>query len=395
MFSSRTDWNLVPNKLSQLLAEKRKKGEEIIDLTESNPTKCGFPYNISLLQPLSMETSLKYEPDPKGLLSARKKIAEYYSGNGIDVDPGNIFLTASTSEAYSHLFRLLCNPGDSVLVPKPSYPLFDYLCTLNDVTALHYSLRYDGEWSVDVDGLTESLDVSTRAILLVHPNNPTGSYLKPKERDRILDIARTNGLAVIVDEVFSEFSLTDSVKHPISFLGKNPVPTFTLNGISKLLGLPQLKLGWITVTGPDESVRVAVTRLEVILDTFLSVGTPVQHALPILLDSGQIITDRIRGRVRSNYRSLCAMVAAHGSGISIFNAEGGWNAILRLPHIISDDEWAVRLLKYRNVLVHPGHFFEMDQEACILISLLPEESIFLVGIARIAEATGGSHNEPT
>ena len=383
MFSSRTNWNLTPNALSQLLAEKRKRGEQILDLTESNPTRCGFSYNPELLQALSSERSFQYEPDPHGLLSARKAIAEYYSRRATLVDPSNLFLSASTSEAYSHLFRLLCNAGESVLVPKPSYPLFDYLCALNDVEVRHYRLMYDDEWRIDFESIRAAIDPSTKVLLLVHPNNPTGSFVKNQEKEKILELVQRHGLALIADEVFSEYSLTESEGQYESFASEGRSLIFTLNGISKLLGMPQMKLAWITVSGESGVVRNAMGRLEVICDTYLSTGTPIQRALPFFLEDGRRVTDQISKRIKANYHSLRSMTAQ--SPVSLFNAEGGWNAIVQFPRIMSDDAWALRILKECNVLLHPGHFFEIEQEACFVMSLLPEESIFSNGIGRVLE----------
>lgn len=384
MLSSRTDWNLTPNALHQLLEEKRKKGERILDLTESNPTRCGFSYHPELLQVLSSERSLLYEPEPRGLLTARKGITGYYDRQGVLVDPSNIFLTASTSEAYAHLFRLLCNPGDNVLVPKPSYPLFDYLCTLSDVEVRHYRLQYQDGWEIDLDSIKDAIDPSTRALLLVHPNNPTGSFVKKAENEAIMEIVQKHGLALIADEVFGEFLFEDVEGSYKSFAAEKHSLVFTLNGISKLLGLPQMKLAWITVSGETGPVHEAVNRLEIICDTYLSTGTPIQHALTQLLDDGQRVTDQIKKRIRTNYHSLRSMTA--GSSATLLDAEGGWNAILQFPSIMSDEDWALQTLKECNVLVHPGHFFEIELNACIVVSLLPEESTFSNGIGRLLDS---------
>ncbi len=381
MFSSKTDWNLTPNSLSVLLAEKHKRGEPVTDLTESNPTRCGFSYNPELFQGVSTNRSFLYEPDPHGLLSARESIAEHYRRSGFSLNPSNIFLTASTSEGYSHLFRLLCNPGDSVLVPKPSYPLFDYLCALNDVEVHDYRLRYDDEWHIDIDSIIDGIDSSTRALLLVNPNNPTGSFVKTPERRKILDLVGRHKLALIVDEVFDSYSMREGDDNTKSFASETNPLIFTLNGISKLLGMPQMKLAWITVSGESKIARDAVDRLEVICDTYLSTGTPIQHALPLMLESGTHITDQIRNRVTANYKTLRSLT--HQSALSIFDTEGGWSAIIQFPRIMSDETWALRLLKESNVLTHPGHFFEIEQDACIVVSLLPHESTFSNGIREI------------
>jgi hypothetical protein len=383
MFSSRTDWNLTPNSLSALLAEKHKRGVQVTDLTESNPTHCAFSYNPEILQALSTNQSLTYEPAPHGLLSARNSIAQYYRRSGILLDLSSIFLTASTSEAYSHLFRLLCNPGESVLVPKPSYPLFDYLCALNDVEVRHYWLRYDDEWHTDVHSINDAIDASTRALLLVNPNNPTGSFVKNREREEILDLVGRRKLTLIVDEVFGPYSMREGNDAARSFASETSSLIFTLNGISKLLGMPQMKLAWLTVTGESGVVRNAVDRLEVICDTYLSTGTPIQHALPLMLETGTQITDQIRQRVIANYRSLLSSTAK--TSLSALNTEGGWSAIIQFPRIMSDEAWALRILTESNVLTHPGHFFEIELDACIVVSLLPEESTFSNGISEILQ----------
>ena len=385
MFSSRTNWNLTPNELSLLAAEKRKRGETILDLTESNPTRCGFLLEPPYLQSLSTPRAALYDPQPRGLASARQAIAAWYAGRGTIVDPENVFLTSGTSEAYSHIFRLLCNAGDSILVPKPSYPLFDYLCKLHDVEAIHYHLRYDGEWHIDVESLHDAVSKSTRAILLVHPNNPTGSYVTNDERVKIVDFARRHELAVIVDEVFLDFALSTNERRSGSFAAERGVLTFSLNGISKLLALPQMKLAWIAVSGSEASSKEAIGRLEVIADTYLSVGTPIQLALPELLKAGPSITEKITARIRQNYRHIRSMIG-ESSLVSLLTTEGGWNAIVRLPNMMSDEAWALRLLKDCNVLVHPGHFFEISRNVCVVISLLPQESVFSEGIAGILQA---------
>jgi len=385
MFSSRTNWNLTPNELSLLAAEKRKRGETILDLTESNPTRCGFLLESLLLESLSTPQAALYDPQPRGLASARQSIAAWYAGRGTIVDPENVLLTSGTSEAYSHIFRLLCNAGDSILVPKPSYPLFDYLCRLHDIEAFHYHLRYDGEWHIDVESLHDAVSKSTRAILLVHPNNPTGSYVTNDERVKIVDFARRHELAVIVDEVFLDFALSTNERRSGSFAAERGVLTFSLNGISKLLALPQMKLAWIAVSGSEASSKEAIGRLEVIADTYLSVGTPIQLALPELLKAGPSITEKITARIRQNYRHIRSMIG-ESSLVSLLTTEGGWNAIVRLPNMMSDEAWALRLLKDCNVLVHPGHFFEISRNVCVVISLLPQESVFSEGIAGILQA---------
>jgi alanine-synthesizing transaminase len=383
MFSTRTDWDLRPSPLFSLLQQKRASGEEVLDLTESNPTKCGFIYPSSkLLDADSLQRSTLYEPDPKGLLSARQAIADWYKRQNISVSPDRIILTSSTSEAYSFLFRLLCNVGDVVAVPKPSYPLFEYLARLNDVLCHEYRLAYDGEWHMDFSSVDDTLSSNAEALILVHPNNPTGSFVKKEERDRIVAEAMARRIPIIVDEVFSAFSFANDERRADSFAGIESTLTFTLNGLSKLLGLPQLKLAWIVVSGPDEECAKAVQRLEVIADTYLSVGTTVQQALPHLLSDRESMTEKILTRTRSNYESLRTACVA-GSPASVLHCEGAWNAILRLPAKQSDEEWAFELLQSSGVLTHPGHLFDIETKSCIVVSLLQEVGVFTKGIRRI------------
>ncbi|MEK6757151.1 MAG: pyridoxal phosphate-dependent aminotransferase [Bacteroidota bacterium] len=386
MFSSRTNWDFRSSQLFSLLQHKRERGEKIIDLTESNPTCCRFDYDSeSILKALSTERSLVYEPDPKGLLSARLAVVDFYRDQGITIEPECIILTASTSEAYSFLFRLLCNERDSVLLPKPSYPLFTYLSQLNDASARHYHLSYDGEWHIDISALEQSFSGETRALVLVHPNNPTGSFVKVQEREAICKLAQRHHAALIVDEVFESFAFEVDGRRAPSFAGNSDVLTFTLNGLSKLLGLPQMKLAWIVISGPHDVRDEAIARLEMIGDIFLSVGAPVQHALALLLKDLLPVRQQIRDRVRSNYRML-KRECPPSSSLSVLRCEGGWNAILRLPNTRSDEEWALELLRTHNVLVHPGRLFDFEQKSCLVISLLPPSEIISEGFKRILGA---------
>jgi alanine-synthesizing transaminase len=386
MFSTRTDWDLQHSPLYSLLQQKRARGEVILDLTESNPTKCGFNASASeLVDAEGLQRSALYEPDPKGLRSARRAVSDWYQRQGIAVDPDRIILTSSTSEAYSFLFRLLCNVGDMVAVPQPSYPLFEYLARLNDILTQEYRLTYDGEWHCDRSSFEDVLASNAEALILVHPNNPTGSFVKKEERDWIVSEAGARIIPLIVDEVFSPFSFEHDERRAGSFAATTSALTFTVSGLSKLLGLPQLKLAWIVVSGTDDECVNAVRRLEVIADTYLSVGTVVQQSLPRLLTAHQQMTDRILARTKSNYEFLKRACAAD-LPVTLFQSEGAWSAILRLPEKRTDEEWAFELLQHSGVATHPGHLFEIQIKSCVVVSLLPESGIFSEGIRRLLTA---------
>jgi alanine-synthesizing transaminase len=382
MFSSRTKWNTSPNRISRLLNEKRQRGESITDLTESNPTTCEFSFpNEEILSALSEPSILFYQPEPRGLLSARKAIAEYYAVHGIAIKPEQIILTSSTSEAYSFLFKLLCNVGDEIVVPQPSYPLIEYLCQLNDAALRHYRLAYDGEWHIDFASLQAQLSDRTRAIVLVHPNNPTGSYLKQNEFDRVCSLASEYHCSIVADEVFGPYNISSDL-HCVNILtSQSFVPLFSLNGISKLLGLPQLKLSWIVVDGSLKQIDEALIRLDIVADTFLSVNTPVQIALPKLLSSCSDIRNQIRLRIQTNYQLLQNIFT--DSKTSVLRVEGGWYAVLQLPQNYNDENWTEEILTHQNILVQPGHYFDIEQKSCIVISLLPISDLFENAILRL------------
>ncbi|MBF8295419.1 MAG: Pyridoxal phosphate-dependent aminotransferase [Bacteroidetes bacterium] len=386
MFSSRTDWDFRSSPLFSLVLQKRARGEEIIDLTESNPTRCGFRYQPDhLITQSALWNSVSYEPDPKGLILARQAIADWYERQQISVDPSRIILSSGTSEAYSHLLRLLCNVGENIAVPKPGYPLLEYLCRLNDVDCQQYRLDYDGEWHIDLPSLAGILSPNTKALVLVHPNNPTGSFVKLEEREHILTVSEKQSIPLVVDEVFSAFPFEEDARRAWSFAGTQNTLTFTLNGLSKLVGLPQLKLAWIVVSGPEELCTSALQRLEVIADTFLSVGTPVQLSLETLLSDPAAMSEQILDRARSNYEGL-PEVFTQGSPVSIFRCEGAWTAVLRLPATRTDEEWAQELLQVHGILTHPGLLFDIDLNSCIVVSLLPEPKIFSESMKRILTA---------
>jgi len=383
MFSSRLDWDLKPNRLSVLLESKRRAGAEILDLTESNPTRAGFSYPAGrILGAFADPRSLVYEPLPAGLRKARETAAAYYAARGQAVEPERILITTSTSESYGYLFKLLADPGDEILAPRPSYPLFEFLAGLESVTIVQYGLVYDGRWSIDFHALESAAGPRTRAIVVVNPNNPTGSFLKRHELDRLVEIAARRNLAIISDEVFADFTFGPDEHRVTTLAGVEGALAFSLSGLSKIAGLPQMKLGWMVVSGPRELRRRAVERLELIADTYLSVGTPVQHAFPKLLEAGAEIRDAIARRVRENLEALrCAI--APDSPCRALDVEGGWYATIRAPRTHSEEEWTLRLLEEDNVLVQPGFFFDFESEAYFVLSLLAQPDVFREGTRRL------------
>ena len=383
MFSSRTNWPLTPNRLSKLLRERRARGLPILDLTESNPTHCGFAFNgEEILAPFHNPRALTYEPDPRGLRTGREAVAQYYSERGVHLDPDQIFLTASTSEAYSFVFRLLANPGDKILAPQPSYPLFDFLGTLNDVEVLPYPLVYDDGWQVDLEALASRWESRVRAVLVVHPNNPTGSYIRTRERDRMIEICHPSGAAIIADEVFADYGLAADPERMVTHAQNSEALTFTLSGLSKICALPQMKLGWIVVTGPPELRSQAQARLEVIADTYLSVSAPVALATPAWLAHRHAIQSQILERVQANLRKLDELLTP-SLPVSRLKVEGGWYAILRVPSTRSDEDWAAELLTQDGVSVHPGHFYDFPSEGFLILSLLPTREVFEDALGKV------------
>jgi aspartate/methionine/tyrosine aminotransferase len=381
MFSRRTNWKLTKNKYTEALERFRASGRELLDLTASNPTEVGLQYESErLLKALASPRGLDYEPASKGLLPARKAVAAYYAEKGIEVSPEQIFLTVSTSEAYTYAFRLLCDPGDEVLVPQPSYPLFEFLADLQDVKLVPYELIYDHGWQIDFHSLECAMASNTRAVLVVHPNNPTGSYVK-KEEKRLLDrICDERGLAIIVDEVFLDYSVGGDA--PLSFAGSWGALTLTLSGLSKISGLPQMKSAWMALSGPESVAQEASARLEVIADTYLSPNAPVQWALPEMLAMREGIQQQLKARVKENLATLDGQLRKQ-SLCQRLQVEGGWYAVLRVPAIRSDEELAIQLLEQENVLVQPGHFFDFVSEGYLVLSLITREDVCREGIARI------------
>lgn len=382
MFSSRTDWLLAPNRLTRQLEDRRRQGLPILDLTESNPTRCGFRPDPEILKSLQHPQSLVYEPDPRGLLVARQAVCGYYAARGVSVTPDQIFLTTSTSEAYTYAFRLLADPGDKVLVPRPSYPLFDFLAGINDLEVVPYPLRYQAEWQMDLDGVRNGWEAGAKAMIVVHPNNPTGSFVKQGELESLAECCRQNQGALIADEVFADYVLEAGESPMFSHAADSPALTFTLSGLSKISALPQMKLGWLVVNGPEEERKAALERLEVIADTYLSVSTPIAHALPAFLEFGEMVRPRILERLCSNFCWLKTQTASCRE-ITCLRVEGGWYAILKVPESGSDEECAVGLLAEDGVLVHPGHFYDFSDDGYLVISLLCDEPAFREAVGRI------------
>lgn len=381
MFSSRLTFDLRPNPLSVLLQEKLRGGARVLDLTGSNPTRAGFDYpEGEILDALANPAALRYDPSPRGLPAARQAVSRYYAARGETVAPSRILLTASTSEAYCYLFKLLTDPGDEILVPRPSYPLFDFLAAMELVTVKQYSLRYDGGWHVDFDSIQRACCERTRALVVVNPNNPTGSFLKPAEAERLEEFAAQRGIAILLDEVFYDYGFPDAA--PVTFSG---VAAFRMSGLSKIAGLPQMKLGWIVAEGPG--AEDALERLEWIADTYLSVSTPVQLALPKLLDLAVSIKSQIRDRIAANLRTLSGI---QGSPVSLLTFEGGWSATLQVPRTRSEEEWTLLLLRDHNILTQPGFFYDFESEAFLVLSLLTDPATFRAGISRILDVSAGS-----
>jgi aspartate/methionine/tyrosine aminotransferase len=377
LFSKRLDWSVERNTLTEAIEKRRASGAGILDLTQSNPTAAGIAYP-PVHELLANRQVLQYDPSARGLLSAREAVSEYYSGL---VHPERILLTASTSEAYSYLFKLLCNPGDEVVVPRPSYPLFDMLAELECVQVRQYPVRYHEGWFVDTQALRAAITPRTRAVIWVNPNNPTGSFLKRGEYDAIVDLCLANGIALISDEVFADYAFDVSSDALPTLAGSDGCLRFSLSGLSKVCGMPQMKLGWIVASGPGHVE--ALDRLEWIADAFLSVGTPVQCAAPALLQAREGIQRSIKNRTAANLAYLHANVAS--SACRLLRVEGGWYATLQLPATKSEEEWTLQLLE-SGVLAQPGFFFDFESEAFLIVSLLTEQQVFEPGVRHILNA---------
>lgn len=382
MFSTRTRFDLTPNRLASALEAKRKAGARLLDLTLSNPTQAGISYPDDLLAPLADAAARRYEPQAQGLFVARQAVSADYARRGLPVGPDRVVLTASTSEAYAFLFKLLADPGDEVLVPRPGYPLFDFLAGLETVRTSGYPLVYDGEWHVDLAGLRAGLTPRTRAIVVVNPGNPTGSYLKTAELESLQALCAERRLALVSDEVFADFAAGDDPRRATSVARDGPALAFALGGLSKACGLPQLKLAWMAVSGPEALRREALARLEVVADTFLSVATPVQVAAPALLARVSELQAPLRARVARNRDALRSAIGP-GSPATVLASEGGWYSVLQIPATLAEEERTLRLLERHDVLVHPGYFFDFPREAYLVLSLLPPPDAFDEGVRRL------------
>jgi aspartate/methionine/tyrosine aminotransferase len=414
LFARRTNWDLTTNAYTCAIKEHRREGRELLDLTASNPTTVGLHYDGNkLLHAFANPQALTYEPSPKGLLSAREAIAGYYAERGVRISPDDLILTTSTSEGYSFLFRLLCEPGDAVLVPTPSYPLFDFLADLQDVKLVPYELIYDHGWQMDFYSLEQARSAWShpvvqvrddkggahkeppicKAVLVVNPNNPTGSFVRPSETAQLARFCSQNHLAIIADEVFLDYSLTTPQRTEVgapSFAsgfdakGGSETLSFTLSGLSKIAGLPQMKVAWIAVSGPSHLKREALDRLEVIADTYLSMNAPVQWAIPAMLEERASIQRQLMARIRANLAELDRQLAIR-TLCTRLEVEGGWYVILRVPVTGSDEELAIALLRRTGVLVQPGHFYDFANDGYLVVSLITPEEVFREGIQRLLQ----------
>jgi aspartate/methionine/tyrosine aminotransferase len=385
MFSKRTGWKLTPNRFTQAERELRAAGREVVDLTISNPTRVGLRYDSdAILNSLRHPSAMDYDPQPKGLLSARDAVAAYYrEQHGIfNLDPESLVLTTSTSEGYSYIFRLLCNPDDEILVPKPSYPLFDFLADLEDVRLVPYPLIYDHGWQIDFPSLYPAVNDRTRAVVVVHPNNPTGSFVSDAEQEKLNEFCRQHNLSLIADEVFLDY-VHDGPSRP-TFATNQRVLTFTLSGLSKISCLPQMKVAWIATSGPADKITAALGRLEVIADTYLSMNAPIQLAAPALLEQRKSIQPVLLNRLHTNLQELDRLLATQKT-CQRLEVEGGWYAVLRVPVTQSDEDLAIDILGKTSVLIHPGHFYDFPSDGYLIISLITPPKDFREGMQRLLE----------
>jgi len=385
MFSDRTNWKLTRNRFTEAWEQVRAAGKEVLDLTLSNPTRAGFDYDqAAILGALSSPRAMDYDPQPKGLLEARQAVSGYYGEQQAttELNPEQLILTTSTSEGYSYVFRLLCNPGDEVLIPKPSYPLFEFLGDLQDVKLVPYPLIYDHGWQIDFPSLYKAVNHRTRAVVVVHPNNPTGWFVADKERSVLNQFCHEYNLALVADEVFLDYAHDGAAR--ATFADNREALTFTLSGLSKISGLPQMKLAWIVTSGADEQVSAALARLEVIADTYLSMNAPIQLAAPVLLEQRHSVQPLVLDRVRANLSELDRGLAKQKSCRRL-DVEGGWYAVLRVPVTQSDEDLAIKILREHSVLVHPGHFYDFPNDGYLILSLITPLQDFRKGTAKVLE----------
>lgn len=378
-FSQRLRWDFTPNRIAHLLAEKAASRTPVIDLTESNPTSVGLRIEEAVLvEALTRPGLLDYRPNPKGIRQAREAVASYYSDRNVDVDPDHVLLTASTSEAYAYLFKLLADPGDAILTPQPSYPLFDYLVRLESLETLHYPLTYADEWRIDIEAIDRAINPQVRIAIAVNPNNPTGSYLKTSEIQHLLKVCANNDMALVVDEVFGDYLLAPG-PNPCSIGNQDGPLRFTLSGLSKVVGLPQLKLSWIVVSGAK--CEAAMERLELIADTYLSVSTPVQLAAAELLGQRERFQRQASKRLTANLTHLSDAVT--NMSCKLLKVEGGWYAVLQLSDAVDEEELVLALLDQDDTLVQPGYFYDFPSGAHVVLSLLPETEVFATGVRNL------------
>jgi len=382
-YSDRLPWSTPSNAYALLLAERRHAGASLLDLTISNPSEALADYpHADLARAYGEITDFTYQPAALGIPQARLAIADWYAARAIPASAQRLAITASTSEAYSLLFKLLCNPGDEVLIPQPSYPLFEYLAKAEGVKTVPYRLSYDGGWFLDLDSVKRAISARSKAIVLVNPNNPTGSFLRKAELAALQSLAIGHGLALLCDEVFMTYPAGEASGRVTTLIGQNEVLSFSLNGLSKAAGMPQMKLAWMAVNGPGDEVASALARLDLLLDNYLSVATPVQQALGGLLRIGEAIHSNIDARLRQNRVALQIM---GDSPIEVLACEGGWSAILRVPTVLTEDAWITNLLIEQNVVIQPGYFYDMVNEAYLVVSLLAKPEDFSVGIERLRQ----------
>lgn len=388
MISSRLPLDLSPNAVTSAVARRRASGRPLLDLTESNPTRVGLQYPADLLAPLSDPAGLSYDPQPLGLASAREAVAGDLRRHGLSVDPADVALTASTSEAYALLFKLLCDPGDTVLVPQPSYPLFDHLTRLEAVDTAPYRLEYHGAWRIDLESVAHAVTSRSRIVMAVSPNNPTGSCLHRDDLGGLVRLCQEHELVLVGDEVFVDYRL-DPAPEAALVLSQAEVLTCALGGLSKSGGLPQAKLAWMVWGGPRPVRSRALHAYEIMADSYLSVSTPVQVAAPALLARSSVVRGQLQARIRRNLESLRTACAAHPSIVAL-GVEGGWSAVLRVPAVGTEEDLVTTLVSEDGVLVHPGYFFDFSHEAFLVVSLIVEPAAFDRGVASVLARASGS-----